>query len=231
MTIERPPRPALSAPLAAVKPSMTTLHGCVFRDDYAWLKAANWQDVLKRPETLGADIRAYLDEENAFTAAVLRDGETLRHRLVAEMRGRIKEDDAAVPEPDGPFAYYTRYRDGGQHSLVCRTPREGGAEQLLLDGDAESAESRLFRSARRRALTRSPPSGLGGRHEGLRALRGARARPRRRPGSCRRSPRHLRRDRLGGGCHGLLLRRRRRASSPRARHAPPPRRQRRQGRR
>jgi oligopeptidase B len=144
MTIERPPRPPLSAPRAAAKPATTTLHGCVVRDDYAWLKAANWQDVLKRPETLGADIRAYLDEENAFTEAVLRDGETLRHRLVAEMRGRIKEDDAAVPEPDGPFAYYTRYRDGGQHSLVCRKPREGGAEQLLLDGDAESANHVFF---------------------------------------------------------------------------------------
>jgi oligopeptidase B len=51
------------------------------------------------------------------------------------MRGRIKEDDSTVPEADGPWGYYTRHRRNGQHPLVCRQPREGGREQILLDGD------------------------------------------------------------------------------------------------
>ena len=38
-----------------------------------------------------------------------------RRQLVAEMRGRIKEDDFGVPAPDGPFAYFWKYREGGQH--------------------------------------------------------------------------------------------------------------------
>jgi oligopeptidase B len=144
MKVARLPWRPLSAPVAPVKPAETLVHGQVLRDDYAWLKAANWKDVLKLPETLPADIRAYLDAENEFSAAMLEDTESLRERLVAEMRARIKEDDSTVPEPDGPFAYYTRYRDGGQHPLICRVPREGGPEELLLDGDEESKNHAFF---------------------------------------------------------------------------------------
>jgi oligopeptidase B len=145
MKVERPPRRTpVPAPAAAARPSEKVVHGRVLRDDYAWLKADNWKDVLKSPERLPPEIRAYLDEENAFTAAVLQDTEGLCERLVAEMRARIKEDDATVPEPDGPFAYYRRYRDGGQHPLICRIPRAGGAEETLLDGDAESANQAFF---------------------------------------------------------------------------------------
>jgi oligopeptidase B len=145
MNVERLPQGLpLPEPRAAAKPSTATFHGCVIRDDYAWLKAANWKEVLKNPDALAADIRAYLEEENAFTAAMLQGSEALRERLVQEMRARIKEDDATVPAPDGPFAYYTRYRDGGQHPMICRAPREGGPEELLLDGDAEGAHHAFF---------------------------------------------------------------------------------------
>ena len=65
-------------------------------------------------------------------------------RLVAEMRGRIKEDDSSVPQPDGAFAYFTRYREGGQHPLVCRQPRDGGPETIMLDGDQEGEGLAFF---------------------------------------------------------------------------------------
>ena len=138
MKRERLPWRPVPAPVAPVKPAEAVVHDQVLRDDYAWLKATNWKEVLKHPDKLPADIRAYLDAENDFSAAMLEDTQDLRERLVAEMRRRIKEDDSTVPEPDGPFAYYTRYRDGGQHPLICRLPREGGPEELLLDGDKES---------------------------------------------------------------------------------------------
>ncbi|WP_457832156.1 hypothetical protein, partial [Staphylococcus aureus] len=59
-------------------------------------------------------------------------------RLYKEMRGRIKEDDSTVPAPDGPWAYYEKYRPGGEHPLVCRRPREDPddrREVVMLDGD------------------------------------------------------------------------------------------------
>jgi oligopeptidase B len=59
----------------------------------------------------------------------------LQDALFAEMKGRLKPDDASVPAPDGTYAYYVRYREGGQHPVVCRQPRSGGVEAVLLDGD------------------------------------------------------------------------------------------------
>jgi oligopeptidase B len=59
------------------------------------------------------------------------------------LRGRIKEDDSTVPVEDGRFAYYSRHRSGGEHEIVCRMPRDGGADEILLDGDL-LAEGKSF---------------------------------------------------------------------------------------
>jgi oligopeptidase B len=50
-----------------------------------------------------------------------------------------------VPVPDGAFAYFTHYREGGQHPCVCREPRGDGASELLLDGDQLAAGKAYFR--------------------------------------------------------------------------------------
>src|SRR5438445_9453429 len=46
-------------PVAPRRELKRTLHGVALGDDYAWLKDANWQEVLRKPELLAADIRAY----------------------------------------------------------------------------------------------------------------------------------------------------------------------------
>ncbi len=123
-------------PPAARQPLTRRAHGVEFADDWAWLRADNWREVLKNPDALPAGIRAVLEAENAYAEAVLAPTGALQARLVAEMRGRIKEDDSDVPCPDGPYEYYDRYRQGGEHGLLCRRPRGGGPEELMLDGDA-----------------------------------------------------------------------------------------------
>jgi oligopeptidase B len=120
-------------------------HGIARVDDYAWLRASNWQEVIRDPLTLDPKIRAHLEAENAYTQAVLKETETLQAKLFAEMKGRIKEDDEGVPAPDGAFAYYSRYVVGGQHPLFCRKPRDGGDERILLDGNALAAPHAYFR--------------------------------------------------------------------------------------
>ncbi len=133
-----PPPPVAKRPVESVR------HGVTLHDDYSWLKADNWQEVLRDPEALPAEIRAAIDAENAYAAEVLAPTESLRKTLVAEMRGRMQEDEAEVPRPDGPFLYYARHRQGGQHEAHCRAAREGGAEQVLLDGDAEAQGKNFF---------------------------------------------------------------------------------------
>ncbi len=119
------------------RPRETSIHGMTLVDDYAWLRADNWQEVLRDPKVLPADIRAVLERDNTHCAQVLKPTEALQKLLVKEMRGRIKEDDSDVPLPDGPYDYYERYREGGEHELVCRKARTGaGDEEIMLDGDA-----------------------------------------------------------------------------------------------
>src|SRR5438067_7462342 len=77
-------------------------------DDYAWMKDDNWQAVLRDPKAVRADIREHLEAENAYVKAILTDTEGLQATLFEEMKGRIKEDDASVPSPDGPWEYYSR---------------------------------------------------------------------------------------------------------------------------
>ncbi|MBN9017331.1 MAG: S9 family peptidase [Rhizobiales bacterium] len=126
----------MKPPVAAKRPLVSQHHGVTITDDYAWLRAANWQEVMRAPETLDPAIRAHLDAENAYTAAEMADTEALQAALFKEMRARIKEDDSSVPAPDGPYAYASRYTEGAQHPLIVRTPRDGGPETILIDADA-----------------------------------------------------------------------------------------------
>jgi oligopeptidase B len=134
-----------AAPVAPRRPHSFSKHGISVTDDYAWLKDANWQEVLRDPSVLDPDIRNYLDAENEYAESVLGHTAGLQKVLVAEMRGRIKEDDSSVPSPDGPFAYLHRYREGGQHELIGRTPRDGGEAEIILDGDALAAGHEYFK--------------------------------------------------------------------------------------
>ena len=140
------PAPDPKPPVASRRPLTTTLHGRTRSDDYAWLKDPDWQRVMREPDVLDPDIRAYLEAENAYTDSFLAPYAALRETLYAEMRGRMKEDDSSVPAPDGDWAYYVRYVEGGEHPLYCRTPRgDEAAEELLLDGNREAEALAYFR--------------------------------------------------------------------------------------
>lgn len=108
------------------------------------MRSTRWLDVLRTPEELEAPIRQYLQQENDYCEAVLQPTAELQKQLLDEMRGRIKEDDSEVPEKDGPYAYYWRYRSGDEHPVFARTPRAGGPETILLDGESESQGKDYF---------------------------------------------------------------------------------------
>ncbi len=149
MTIEekKTPKKARSLPApprAKILPVSRLIHGVELVDDYAWLKAANWQEVLRDPKALPADIGDLLEAENRYSDAVLAGTKGLQRVLKKELRGRILEEDADPAWPDGPFVYYEKYREGGQHEIICRRPRAGGEEQILLDGDRQARGKSFF---------------------------------------------------------------------------------------
>jgi len=137
--VSTPPTLGIAVPPRAVerRPVVRSFHGHEIEDDYGWLRAENWQAVLRDPAALPQEIRDVLEAENVYSAAVLEPLEGLSHDLAAEMRGRIKEDDSSVPSADGLWLYYRRYREGGEQPLFCRKPAADGVETVLLDGDRE----------------------------------------------------------------------------------------------
>ncbi len=126
----------MNAPVAKKDPQTREVHGVSCTDNYHWLRDDNWQEVMRDPAALHADIRQYLEAENAFTEEKLGHTKDLQDKLFEELKGRIKEDDSTVPSPDGDYAYFVSYVTGGQHPRFCRENRDGSGERVLLDGDA-----------------------------------------------------------------------------------------------
>jgi oligopeptidase B len=138
--------PNIKPPVAEKRPRVETWHGYEKRDDYHWLKAGNWQEVMHDPSLLPQDIRAVLEGENAYHEAAMADTKALQETLFAELKGRIKEDDSSVPAPDGAYAYYSSYVTGGQHPRFARKLRDmSGPEQVFLDGNELAKGTDYFR--------------------------------------------------------------------------------------
>lgn len=134
-----------SAPKCSKKPSSHSHHGHVVQDDYAWLRADNWQEVLRQPDLLDAEIRDYLNAENAYYEAAMADTDGLKSTLFDEMKGRIKQDDSSVPAKDGHYLYHVEYETGAEHPKYMRSDLEGQTAIVYLDGNVEAARSDYFR--------------------------------------------------------------------------------------
>ena len=113
------PRPPVARRVAKVD----AVHDDVRVDDYFWLR-----------DKVNPEVAAYLEAENAYTAAVLKETEPLRQSLYREMLGRIQETDVSVPYRDGGFWYYSRTEEGKQYPILCR--KQGtleAQEEITLD--------------------------------------------------------------------------------------------------
>lgn len=134
-------------PVAEKRSVILSCHGIKRDDPYSWLRAENWQEVMREPEKLPDDIGDYLKAENAYTESKMADTKALQKKLFEEIKGRIKEDDSSVPSPDGPYAYASKFTTGAQHPMLIRTDRDGGNERVLLDGNIEAKDKAYFNLA------------------------------------------------------------------------------------
>jgi oligopeptidase B len=135
----KPAGQAPATPIARRVPHSITHHGITVHDDYAWLRASNWQEVMRKPDLLDPEIRAYLQAENTHTEAALAGTKELQDALFKEMKARLKEDDQQVPQPHGSYEYFPRFVKGGQYPELCRIRRGAsldGPVEVMLDGNA-----------------------------------------------------------------------------------------------
>ena len=97
-------------------------------DPYYWLR----DDTRKNPAVI-----AYLAAENAWFEQHAAGYKPLEDQLFAEIKGRIKEDDASPPYRHRDYYYYTRYEEGREYPIYAR--KRGAltaAEEVMLDGNA-----------------------------------------------------------------------------------------------
>jgi oligopeptidase B len=128
-----PMRPA--PPAAPRRPKIDIVQGERREDEYFWLRDKDSPEVT-----------AYLEAENAYTDAVMKDTEAFQDALYREMLARIKEDDSSVPYRRGAHVYYSRTETGKQYPIHCRrrdVPQS--PEEILLDLNV-LAEGRPFLS-------------------------------------------------------------------------------------
>ncbi|WP_343521098.1 S9 family peptidase [Sphingomonas sp.] len=128
------PRP----PVAATRPHSFERHGVTIEDPWNWLRDPGYPNVTDEA------VLAYLEEENAYYEAVMKPLKPLADTLFKEMRGRIKEDDATVPQKDGDWLYWTDHETGGEYRRWWRRPVGGGEDQLILDEPALAAGKEYF---------------------------------------------------------------------------------------
>ncbi len=126
-------------PVAAQRPHQYSRHGVTIDDPWFWLKDQ------KYPTIDDADVLAYLREENGYFEAAMAPQVGLVETLFAEMKARLKEDDASVPQKDGNWLYWWAYRPGGQYRIWYRKPVSGGGEEIILDEPAEAEGHDYFR--------------------------------------------------------------------------------------
>ena len=219
-----------SAPVAARHPLRREVHGHTLVDDYAWLRADNWQAVLREPSKLDPAIRAHLEAETAYAEAMLAgDAASAPHA------GRRDAWPHQGGRRLGPGA-------GRAVRLLRPPPRRRAAPAGLPHparrrGGGGAAGRRRHRRRqgvlppRRLELVAGPrPPRLCGRRHRLGVRHPAHPRSLKRGRPCRRGARHRRPRGVVGGWRGGLLRPPRRPS-PAIQGLSPPHRQRRVRRR
>lgn len=100
-----------------------TNHGITRIDNFYWL------NDRENPEVIN-----YLNQENAYTEAMMKHTEAFQEKLYNEMVGRIKQTDESVPYKLNGYYYYTRFEEGKEYPVYCRKAGSmAAAEEILLN--------------------------------------------------------------------------------------------------
>ncbi len=122
-----------SVPYAPKRPHKITQHHITRVDNYYWMRNREDPEVMQ-----------YLRTENDYVEETMAHTKPLQTKLFEEMKARIKEDDATVPEKQGDYFYYSRTEISKQYPIYCRKKHTLDApEEIILDQN-QLAEGKSF---------------------------------------------------------------------------------------
>ncbi|SVE00802.1 uncharacterized protein METZ01_LOCUS453656, partial [marine metagenome] len=127
----------MKIPQLEKKTEIKSCHDVRWKDNYSWIHQSNILDVLKDGSKLLAEVRKYLEEENAYTQFHLKDTKKLQKELFNEIKGRIKLDDESLPYKDKEYEYWTKTTTEGNYSIKLR--KKFGTDKIeeIWNGDKE----------------------------------------------------------------------------------------------
>ncbi|MDA3871814.1 MAG: S9 family peptidase [Candidatus Marinimicrobia bacterium] len=106
-----------------------TIHNDTRIDNYYWLRDREDPKVIK-----------YLENENEYSDAVMKDTKKLQTKLYDEMVNRIKQEDESVPYKFNGYYYYTRFEKGNEHPIYCRKKGSLESKEEILLNENEMAK-------------------------------------------------------------------------------------------
>lgn len=113
----------LDAPSATKQPFELKQDGQTRIDNYYWLRERENPKVI-----------SYLENENSYRDSVMEHLVAVQDEIFEEIKGRIKEQDASVPQLDNGYWYYYRYDEGHEYPIYCRKKETLDApEEIMLN--------------------------------------------------------------------------------------------------
>jgi oligopeptidase B len=128
-----------SPPVAEQREHSYTHHGITISDPYNWLHDKSY------PTVDDADVLAYLNAENAWFEARMAPRKQLVETIFEELKGRVKQDDATVPQKDGEWLYWSEFEEGKEYRKHYRRAVAGGEPVLILGENAVAEGTEYFR--------------------------------------------------------------------------------------
>lgn len=110
-------------------------HGAKRTDFFFWMNEKKTEKVIR-----------YLEEENKYAGELMAHTTDLQKTLREEIRAKAAAVQGAPPFKDGGYWYYERYAAGADYPVIAR--RKGsmsGAEEIVLDGQAEGPKHQQFK--------------------------------------------------------------------------------------
>ena len=120
--------------MAPKKDSTLSIHGDTRVDPYFWMRLTDEQKHAAHPDPQTQQVLQYLEDENSYTKAVMKDTEALQTQLYDEMVGRISPTDESVPYLKNGYWYYQRFEEGKEYPIYARKKGALSApEEILLN--------------------------------------------------------------------------------------------------